>query len=47
MSEWILNGPFIHCVSVSVENGLTPIQMTMALENKQPDFTETEEQRQI
>lgn len=36
-----------YIVSVAVENRLTPIQMTMALENKQPDFSETEEQRQI
>lgn len=47
MSEWILKGLFIYFVSVLVENGLTPVQMTIALENKLPDFTEMEEQRQI
>ncbi|KAM3593388.1 uncharacterized protein V6R79_011995 [Siganus canaliculatus] len=29
------------------EDGLTPVQMTMALENQQPDLTETQEQREI
>ncbi|XP_042366825.1 uncharacterized protein si:ch211-196f5.2 [Plectropomus leopardus] len=29
------------------ENGLTPVQMTMALENQQPDFTEDQGQREI
>lgn len=36
-----------YIVCVSVENGLTPIQLIMALENEQPDFTETEQQRRI
>lgn len=35
------------CLSVSVENGLTPVQMTMALEKQEPNFTEAREQREM
>lgn len=37
------------CVCVSGENGLEPVQMTMALdlENQQPNATEAQEQREI
>ncbi|KAI3355145.1 hypothetical protein L3Q82_018013 [Scortum barcoo] len=31
----------------TVEDGLTPVQMTMALENQQPDLTESQGQREI
>ncbi len=34
-------------LSVTEENGLTPVEMTMALENQQPDLTEAQEQREI
>lgn len=35
------------CLSVSEENGLTPVQMTMALEKQEPNFTEAQEQREM
>ncbi len=34
-------------LSASGEDGLTPVQMTMALENQQPDLTEGQGQREI
>lgn len=32
---------------MSGENGLAPVQMTMALENQQPEVTKAQEQREI